>query len=198
VKGIGFNRLVGRSKAFASSSTVAVRVERLVRLGYLERRGSNAPGKEKPVRLTFKCFSLMLGVERSKEIASKLRLDINSMSEAKDLNEEDLRRWNQEFRERYNTLFGMVGTMAVFYGTSAAGDLFLPLIVDDYKTLSLEFMRLVRERPELLKSLRRILEEDAAAGGIDLERARKETREKVLESAIYRFREWGEVGAESG
>jgi DNA-binding Lrp family transcriptional regulator len=197
-KGIGFNKLVGRTRGFASRSTVAVRMERLVRLGYLERREkSERPGKEKPVRLTFRCFSFMLTVEKSKEIAAKLRSELQSMQKGKSPGEGELRRWYDEFRERYNTLFGMVGTMAVFYGTSAAGDLFLPLIVEDYKTLSAEFMTLFRERPELLESLRGIIEDQAASRGIDLEELRKKTRDELLGPAVYRFRGWGEMGPET-
>jgi DNA-binding Lrp family transcriptional regulator len=193
-KGIGFNRLVERSRAFASRSTVAVRVERLVRLGYLERSGGSAgPGREKPVRLTFRCFSLMLSVGKSKEIAAKIRSELASMRKAKSLRQRELKRWYQEFGERYNALFGVVGTMAVFYGTSAAGDLFLPLVIEDYKTLLVEFMGLVRERPELLRSLKDIIEDRAASRRVDLEKIRRETRDELLQPAFYRFREWGEV-----
>jgi hypothetical protein len=92
----------------------------------------------------------------------------------------------------------MVGTMAVFYGTSAAGDLFLPLVVEDYKTLSAEFMSLFRERPELLKSLRGIIEGLAASRRIDLEEIRKKTWDELLGPAVYRFREWGDWEREGG
>lgn len=199
-KGIGFNKLVGMTRGFASRSTVAVRIERLVRLGYLERSARDAGrGKERPVRLTFRCFSFMLTIEKSREIAAGLRAELRSMQGAKDLGEgEGLKRWYHEFRERYSTLFGMVGTMAVFYGTSAAGDLFLPLVVEDYKTLSVEFMSLVREKPELLKSLRGIIEGEAASQGVDLQEIRKKTRDELLGPAVYRFREWGEWEPEGG
>jgi len=197
-KGIGFNKLVGRTRGFASRSTVAVRIERLMRLGYLERSaGNDRQGKEKPVRLTFRCFSFMLSVEKSKEIAAKVRSELQSMQGAKGVGEGGLKKWYDEFRERYNILFGMVGTMAVFYGTSAAGDLFLPLVVEDYKMLSAEFMNLFRERPELLKSLRGIIEDEAASRGIDLEEVRKKTRDELLGPAVYRFRKWGEMGPET-
>jgi DNA-binding Lrp family transcriptional regulator len=193
-RGIGFNRLVESTRAFASRSTVAVRVKRLVRLGYLERSsGSDGPGRENPIRLTFKCFSFMLSVGKSKEISAKIHSELASMRETKSLGEQELKRWYQEFGERYNALFGVVGSMAVFYGTSAAGDLFLPLVVEDYKTLSVEFMSLVRERPELLRSLKDIIEDRAASRRIDLEKIRRETRDELLQPAVYRFREWGEV-----
>ena len=61
-KGIGFNKLVEKSRTFASRSTVAVRVERLARLGYLERIGSKGPGRTKPVRVTAKCFSFTFSI----------------------------------------------------------------------------------------------------------------------------------------
>jgi hypothetical protein len=139
----------------------------------------------------------MLTVEKSKEIAAKLRSELEPMQKEKGPGEGALKRWYDEFRERYNTLFGMVGTMAVFYGTSAAGDLFLPLVVEDYKTLSAEFMTLFKERPEPLKSLRGIIEDQAASREIDLEELRKKTRDELLGPAVYRFREWGEMGPET-
>jgi DNA-binding Lrp family transcriptional regulator len=198
-RGIGFNKLVEKSRAFASRGTVAVRMEKLVRLGYLERSAVDSrPGREKPVRLTFRCHTFMLSIQKSKEIAAKLHAELQSMRKAKDLDEGELGRWYSEFRERYNALFGMVGSMAVFYGTSAAGDLFLPLVVEDYKMLSADFMRLFRERPGILRLLKGIIEEQAVSKGIDLEEVRKRTRDELLGPAVYRFREWGEMGPESG
>jgi len=197
-KGIGFNRLVEKDRPFASRSTVTVRIERLVRLGYLERGGAKGSGKEKPVRLTFKCFSLMLSIDKSKEIAAKLHSEIQSMHKRDRIREGELKKWWGELRERYNALFGMVGSMAVVYGTSAAGDLFLPLIVEDYKMLSTAFMNLVRERPALLKSLKDIIDEQAASRGVDLEEIRRKTRDELLNPAVYRFRDWDvETGAAS-
>ena len=62
-EGVGFNQLVKAAESFSSRSTVALRVERLVRLGYLERISVERSGKVKPIRLTFKCFSLMHTLE---------------------------------------------------------------------------------------------------------------------------------------
>jgi hypothetical protein len=167
-----------------------VRIERLVRLGYLERGGEKGPGKKKPVRLTFKCFSLMLVIDKSKEVAARLHSEIQSMQKRESIGEGELKKWWGELRERYNVLFGMVGSMAVFHGTSAAGDLFLPLIVEDYKMLSTEFMTLFRERPALLKSLKDIIDEQASSRGVDLEETRRKTRDELLSPAVYRFRDW--------
>jgi hypothetical protein len=193
-KGIGFNRLVERAKPFASRSTVAVRMERLMRLGYLERNsGDKGQGKERPIRPTYKCFSLMLSIDKAKEVAARLRAEIETMRKAESLGKEELRRWWVGFRERYNSLFGLVGTMAIFYGTSAAGDLFLPFVVEDYKMLATGFMQLVRERPALLKSVGEIIDERAVGTGIDLEEMRK-MQDELLDPVIYRFREWGSEG----
>jgi DNA-binding Lrp family transcriptional regulator len=188
--GIGFNKLVEKMDGSASRSTVAVRMRRLVKLGYLERKREKAPGREKPVRVTFKCYTLMTVVSKTRDVAAKLRSQMQSMRKSGGVGEGDSRRWWAEFRERYNGFFGMVGSMAVFYGTAAAGDLFLPFIVEDYKSLSSEFMDMVRERPELLKSIRSIIDERAASEGVDLEAVRRKARDEVLNSAVYRFRTW--------
>ena len=198
-KGIGFNRLVEKTRDFASRSTVATRIERLVRLGYLEKGGSGGPGRVKPVRLTYKCYTFMMTVESLKVIAAGLESKLQSMRGQRSLEERELKRWWGEFRERYNTFFGMIGSMAIFYGTAAAGDLFLPLVVEDYKNLSVKFMNLCRERPELLKALRSVLDEQAARKGIDLEKLRREARDKLLSPAVYRFRDWDDgVDLKSG
>lgn len=196
-KGIGFNGLVEKARGFASKSTVALRVKRLVRLGYLERNPGTARGKQKPVRVTFKCYTMMISIDKTGEIATRLRSQIRAMEGAKVLDEAEVKRYWRELRERYNTFFGMVGTMAVFYGTSAAGDLFLPLIVDEYKRVSSEFMEMLRARPELVGSIRKIVDEQAAARGIDLEEVRRNAREEVLGSALYRFRSWDDAAPRS-
>jgi DNA-binding Lrp family transcriptional regulator len=198
-KGIGFNRLVEKTRDFASRSTVAMTIERLVRLGYLEKRAGRRPGKVKPVRLTYRCYTFMTTIENLKVVAGGLESKLKSMDEKKSLEKEELKKWWREFRERYNSFFGMVGSMAMFYGTAAAGDLFLPLVVEDYTDLSSKFMSVCRERPELLKALRNIMDEQATSKGIELEKVRREAREKLLSPAVYRFRDWDDgVDLKSG
>ncbi|HVB95005.1 MAG TPA: hypothetical protein VND41_00200 [Nitrososphaerales archaeon] len=192
-EGIGFNKLVEGTRGFASRGTVAARMQRLVKLGYLERNSKKGLGKEKPVRVTFKCYTLMMSIRKTRDVSAKLHSEIQSMRRSDSIEEEEAKKWWGEFRERYNTFFGMVGTMAVFYGTSAAGDLFLPLIVEDYRSLSTEFMDTVRKRPELLKSIRNIIDEQAASKGVNLEEVRRKARDEVLNSAVYRFRAWDDV-----
>jgi hypothetical protein len=194
-KGIGFNRLVEESKPFASRSTVAVRTERLIRLGYLERLiARGRPGRERPVRLTFRCYSLMLSIDGAREIAARLHSEIRAMQQEAEerLGEADVKRWADEFRERYNALFGLVGSMAAFYGTSAAGDLFLPPIVEDYKNLFAHLLAMLRQkRPDLLRSLGEIIGDEVTTGrGLDTEEIRKKTRDALLDPAVNRFRDW--------
>jgi hypothetical protein len=166
-----------------------MRIERLVRLGYLEKSARGGSGKVKPVRLTYKCYTLMMTAEKMKATGAGLKSRLESLQKRKSLEESELKEWWGEFRERYNAFFGMVGSMAMFYGNAAARDLFLPLVVEDYKNLSAKFMNLCRKRPELLKALRSIIDERAASKGIDLDKVRTEARDK-LESAMYRFRDW--------
>jgi hypothetical protein len=83
--------------------------------------------------------------------------------------------------------------MAVFYGTSAAGDLFLPLIVEDYKNLFAHLLGMLRGRPALLDSLREIVGDQSSSSGVDLEEIRRKTRDDLLQYAVYRFRDWDEL-----
>ncbi len=182
-KGSGFNEIVQSVRSFASRSTVAVRIERLVRLGYLERKGVEGPGKRRPVRLTSKCYACMLSVQQSKDVAANLRSELASIRGANLLDKEALGKWSVELRERYNALFGMVGTMAVFYGTSAAGDLFLPIIAEDYKALFAELMDILRKNPALVGVLQGLIEVRAASRGVDLEAIRRQTAARMSEWA---------------
>jgi hypothetical protein len=52
---------------------------------------------------------------------------------------------------------------------------------------------LLRERPALLNSLKEIIGDEKASKGIDLDAVRKETRDQLLNPALYRFRDWGEI-----
>jgi DNA-binding Lrp family transcriptional regulator len=75
-EGVGFNRFVDELKPSVSRSTVAFRVERLCKLGYLERISNSLPGNMKPVRVSFKCFSLLSMLDQLRSKAAKLALSI--------------------------------------------------------------------------------------------------------------------------
>ena len=184
--GIGFNRLVKKAAPFASRSTVALRVGRLVRLGYVERIPSRGSGLTKPVRLSFRCHSLMFTVmtlrEKTKDLSGELSRfgpSFESRGGRGRKMEGELKNWYDEYRGRFNGLFGMAGSIAVMYGTVAAGDLFLPLIVDDYERLSSEFGNLVRENPGFGRALLDLTDARLKAEGVSFEAIKRKVKEEA-------------------
>jgi DNA-binding Lrp family transcriptional regulator len=184
-EGVGFNQLVKAAESFASRSTVALRVERLVRLGYLERISVERPGKVKPIRVTFKCLSLMHTLELVRAKAMELKQDLYEAARELETGKENrtegrperFKKLYEELRQRWNGLFGMVGSLAVFYGRSAAGDLFLPLVMDDYLQISMEHFSLLQSDPEFRSASMSILNERMAGSGTDLDTIRIEMKE---------------------
>ena len=89
---------------------------------------------------------------------------------------ERFKKLYEELRQRWNGLFGMVGSLAVFYGRSAAGDLFLPLVMDDYLQISMEHFSLLQSDPEFRSASVSILNERMAGSGTDLDTIRSEMK----------------------
>jgi hypothetical protein len=178
-EGIGFNQLVRASKSFASRSTIALRIERLVRLGYLERLPVTGSGRIKPIRLTFKCYAFMYVIEmvRGKIEELKNSLGANFSEIEKGGKEKNLDAWYDEMRKRWNALFGIVGWMAMFYGPTPSGDLFLPMVVEGFTQLTSEYLRALRIKPVIYEKISRRLTERLTVSGMDLNKLREEMRE---------------------
>jgi len=178
-EGIGFNRLVKISSHFASRSTVALRVQRLVSLGYVEKLQSNGSGRIKPIRLTFKCFTLMHTIEVVSGKIEDLRKNISENLSKVSSQEADqiLHSWYTETRYQWNTLFGMVGWIATFYGPTPSGDLFLPIVVEKFRQLTFEFIKSLKTKPDLLAKLSGMLNDRLASSDIDP----REVRDQMMD-----------------
>ncbi len=176
IDGLGFNALVKRLQPEVSRSTVAVRVEKLLRLGYLEKRQSWRSGKSKPIYLSKRTQQIFAIIDKSRELSNDL---IQKLDELDELDQRTFEKWFDEFRERYNSLFGMTAVVAVFYGASAAGDIFLPFLLDDYRNLSNKFAELIKDKPEVLKALRRWLYSRLKTHGINFAELMEKTEREL-------------------
>ncbi len=154
INGLGFNALVKKLQPEVSRSTVAVRVEKLLRLGYLEKKQNWRSGKLKPIYLSKRTQQIFAIIDKSREMSSDI---IQKLDELDELDQEVFENWINEFREKFNGLFGMAAMIAVFYGTSAAGDIYLPFLINDYRNLLNKFTKTMRDKPELFKAFRRWL-----------------------------------------
>lgn len=174
-EGVGFNKFVQELKPFASRSTIAFRVERLCKLGYLERISKSSPKDVRPVRVSFKCFSVLSVLEqlrkKTAELVQRIKQE-NLRQKEEQLGQTDVdsfRKWYQELREDWNGCFGMVGSIAVFYGESAASDLFLPLMIGSYSELASEFFSLLSSKPNRLELMQEITSVRLVSSGTSLQ-----------------------------
>lgn len=158
-KGIGFNKFVRELAPFVSRSTVAFRVSRLSKLGYLERVGNESRGGSKPVRVSFKCFSILSILDQMQEKTSKLVEGIREEADERNVDVGSLGKSYDALRKSWNGCFSMIGSVAMLYGERAAADLFLPLLMEDYRKLVSEFFSLLEKRPDDLKLVQQIIGE---------------------------------------
>ena len=163
-KGQSFNRLVDEMKPFVSRSTLAVRLERLQRLNYVEKL---ADDKMKQVRWIRGCLPtrmLMWHIARAKEQVKAIEECIAKKDESvlKALERgplpadiiDDLRRFIQDvIQRRVSIVLSMVAEIAITYGEAPASYIFLPAIIEDLRNMTLRFSLLIRKRPELAISL---------------------------------------------
>jgi hypothetical protein len=91
--------------------------------------------------------------------------------------ERNLDAWYDEMRKKWNTLFGMVGWMAMFYGPTPSGDLFLPMVVEGFTRLTSEYLRALRNKPALYEKISKRLTERLTVSGMDPNKLSEELRE---------------------
>ncbi|MDA4127857.1 MAG: hypothetical protein OK422_00095 [Thaumarchaeota archaeon] len=188
-KGMGFNKLVANVAPSVSRSTLALRVRRLARLGYVERIPTRRAGQVKPVRISFKCHSLMSTLKKLKTQSEELSQDLaklDSMGKSREhggleSKANSFRKWYDEYLSKFNGLFGMTGSVAVLYGTAAAGDLFLPLIVEDYRRLWTQFMAVMRNNPDLMTVAKNAINTQLETGGTNIEEIKREIKKEAKE-----------------
>jgi hypothetical protein len=135
-EGVGFNKLVEELKGSVSRSTVSSKASRLSKLGYLERLAAKSRGDLKPVRVSFRCYSILSLIE---ELAQRTR------NENQNQDYEDL-------RNQWNRYFAMTGSVAMLYGERAAADLFLPLMMENYGMIIERLFSLLEKDPSGIKS----------------------------------------------
>jgi DNA-binding Lrp family transcriptional regulator len=145
-EGQGFNKLVSEVKPFVSRSTFAVRVKRLERLGFVERFPD---AKEKRVRRTRgmpPALMIMRIVVRMRQQCVEIERSIVELDDGRGV--ERLSRDLEVINRRIEGVFGLVGTYAVLFGEGAAGDLILPMVVEDFKKVFSALLAFLGSHPE--------------------------------------------------
>ena len=184
-KGQSFNKLVEEIKPFVSRSTFSARVERLQRLGYIDK---SPDAKRKQVKLisgTLPFRMLMWMIRRTKDDISKIEGRLSEKE--KEFGEtfemlqperlEDFRTYIREEFEKIGQAFSSVATVAVTYGESAAGDIFLPSIMENLRGVMLKLASIMKKNPDFTIAA--------------FQTENQHDQEKILEAKMF-FDEFGE------
>ena len=161
-EGQSFNKLVRETESFVSRSTFASRVNRLERLGYVEKLPDVKERQMKRIR--GKPLTLLIV-----RLSTRIRKQCNSLSESFIQKKSSLESRNdaafteQEIAElgrsisldgeRLKGIFSLIGAYAVLFGESVAGDFLVPLVIDDFKRVNSELLSLLTSKRKLASSL---------------------------------------------
>jgi len=184
-KGQSFNKLVEEVKLFVSRSTFSVRVERLQRLGYIDKSPDEKRKQVKLISGTLPFRMLMWMIRRTKDEISKIEGRLSEkekeIAEASEIPQqehlEDFRTYIREEFEKIGQAFSSVATVAVTYGESAAGDIFLPSIMENLRGVMLMLASIMKKNPELTRAA--------------FQTENQHDQEKILEAKMF-FDEFGE------
>lgn len=172
-------------KGFASRSTFALRVERLQRLGYVEKFPDKERKQVKRIRGTLPARMLMWAVSKAKDDIAEIE---KLLSEKEDqlskqprgLSPEQVKAFSDFIREELERImrtFSSVAIAAVTYGETAAGDIFLPSVVESFRSVMLKLASIIKKNPELARAALPVKE--------------KPPEEKIEEAKAF-FGEFGE------
>ena len=156
-KGQSFNKLVEEVKPFVSRSTFAARIERLQRLGYIEKLPDKEKKQVKRISGTLRFRMLMWMIGRTKDEISKIERRLSEKeTEIAETSEklppehlEDFRTYIREEFEKIGQTFSSVAIAAVTYGETAAGDVFLPSLMENLRGVMLKLASIMKTNPEL-------------------------------------------------
>lgn len=182
--GQSFNKLVNEVKPFISRSTFALRVERLQRLGYIEKLPDNERKQVKRIKGTIQARMLMWLVARAKDEISRIEKFVSEKEDEfskqpKELSPEEINAFKDfmhNMLERITQIFSWTTMVAIIYGENAAGDIFLPSTVESFRKVMPKFASAIKMNPELARAAFTVKEP---------------SEEKIKETKMF-FEEFGE------
>jgi len=159
-RGQSFNKLVEEVKPFISRSTFALRIERLQRLGYVEKFPNEKRKQVKRIRGTLQARMLMWMIARAKDDMAKIEKLLSEKEDElskqlKELSPEQVkafREFTREELERIMHTFSSVAIAAITYGETAAGDIFVPSVVESFRSVMLKLASVIKKNPELVRA----------------------------------------------
>ncbi|MEM3647259.1 MAG: hypothetical protein QW334_03840 [Thermofilum sp.] len=176
--GQSFNKLVAEAKGFASRSTFALRAKRLEKLNYIERLPDEKNKQMKRIRGKPMMLLVMRIASRMRSQCAELEQAIQRRAESlgtqKILNNDELddqKRFINQTNDKIKGVFSLIGVYAVNLGESVAGDLLLPMVIDNFKKVSSAVMSLLASNPQLMQAVA-----DEKLVGIPLEELKDDFR----------------------
>ncbi len=159
-KGQSFNKLVDEVKPFVSRSTFAARAKRLQRLGYIEKSPDQDRKQVKRISGTLQFRMLMFTILRTKDKISKIERRISEKEkEIAEISEKLAQEYHEDFRKyireefmNIGQTFSSVAVAAVTYGETAAGDIFLPSLMENLRNVMLKLASIMKNNPELTQA----------------------------------------------
>jgi len=174
--GQSFNKLVLEVNGFAARSTFALRVKRLEKLNYAESVPDAKKRQVRRIRGKPTTLLVMRIASRMKAQCSELEQAINSRAESirakKDLSEaeiEDQKEFIDEANDKTKGVFSLIGVYAVNLGESVAGDLLLPMVINDFKRLNSALGAFLVANPRLMRAVA-----DEKLAGVPLDQLRED------------------------
>jgi DNA-binding Lrp family transcriptional regulator len=177
-QGLGFNSLVEKVQTSVSRSTVAVRIEKLVRLGYVTKKQSERAGKIVPISLSKNSELLFTFISMSKGMNKKLLQELEELG-ADNFNKEHFEKWYSSFRDSFNSAFGMTTVVAVLFGVSAASNLFIPMLMDDYNVLIAKLNEIIRNKSGASTLFRSLIDTKLKRSGTSITKIMKQIRTQI-------------------
>jgi DNA-binding Lrp family transcriptional regulator len=157
-EGQSFNKLVEEVKPFVSRSTFAFRAKRLQRLGYIEPVTDAHNKQAKRIRgkpLMLLIIRLVDGIRGQFEEVLNSLASITEFSNNNLPSDDESRRKKkkkqilEDASQKMKEIFSLIPTYALYFGESAAGDLLLPMLMDDFKKLNSSFASLIASDKEI-------------------------------------------------
>lgn len=159
-EGQSFNRLVAEAKPFASRSTFALRAKRLTKLNYIERFPDGKDKQAVRIRGTPMMLLLTRIASTMKSQCAELERAIRERADAvraQKATSEDMIKKQLEFvneaNDKIKGVFSLIGVYAVNIGETAAGDVLLPMVVEDFRRVNSALASLLASNPRLTHAL---------------------------------------------
>jgi hypothetical protein len=149
-------------KPYLSRSTFALRAKKLERLGYLEKIPDEKGSQAKLIRGTPMTLLFMRLVTQIKKQCDELSQSMNSKKilleamSGRESNDAELRKVSAAIiqdGEKMKGLFSLIASYAINLGESVAGDLLLPMLIDDFRKLNSELLSLLNVDKRILNLL---------------------------------------------